>query len=98
MAARAEARGVPRQAIVLDEEGVDTASTVRNTARLMREEGMSRALIVTHDYHEPRAKMLFDRAGVRAFTAAARMSRRRREEPYFLVREIAAYYHSFLME
>ena len=95
---RAEAQGVPRDAIVLDEEGVDTASTVRNTALLMRREGMSRALVVTHYYHEPRARMLFDRAGVRAFTVPATMSRRLAKEPYFLLREVLAYYHSFLLE
>jgi len=95
---RAVAQGVPEEAVVLDEDGVDTAHSVRNTARIMREQGLSRALIVTHYYHEPRAKMLFDRAGIRAFTVPARMSRRLRKEPYFLLREVAAYYHSFLLQ
>lgn len=95
---RAVAQGVPREAIVLDEGGVNTAGTVENTARLMRERGMGTALIVTHYYHEPRARMLFDRAGIRAFTVPARMSRRLAKEPYFLLREVAAYYHSFLLE
>lgn len=44
------------------------------------------------------ARMLFDRAGIRAFTVPARMSRRLAKEPYFLLREVAAYYHSFLLE
>jgi uncharacterized SAM-binding protein YcdF (DUF218 family) len=64
----------------------------------MREEGLSRALVVTHYYHEPRAKMLFDRAGIAAFTVPATMSRRLTKEPYFLMREVVAYYHSFLLE
>lgn len=98
MAARAVAQGVPREDILLDEAGDDTASTVRNTARLMREAGLSRALVVTHYYHEPRAKMLFDRAGIRTYTVPARMSRRLLKEPYFLMREVLAYYHSFLLE
>jgi uncharacterized SAM-binding protein YcdF (DUF218 family) len=98
MRARAEAAGVPREAVLLDEAGVDTASTVRNTARLMRREGLGSALVVTHYYHEPRAKMLFDRAGVRAVTVPARMRRRLYKEPYFLVREVGAYWHSFAME
>lgn len=98
MARRAEAAGVPREAIVIDEQGVDTASTVRNAARIMREEGMRTTLVVTHYYHEPRAKMLFDRAGVRAYTVPARMSRRLLKEPYFVLREVAAYYHSLLLE
>ncbi len=98
MRARAEAAGVPRDAVLLDEAGVDTARTVRNTARLMRREGLGSALVVTHYYHEPRAKMLFDRAGVRAYTVPATMRRRLYKEPYFLVREVGAYWHSFAVE
>ncbi len=95
---RAVAAGVPREAVLLDEAGVDTARTVRNSAALMRREGLRSALVVTHYYHEPRAKMLFDRAGVRAFTVPATMTRRLIKEPYFLVREVGAYWHSFVFE
>ncbi|MFO0757285.1 MAG: YdcF family protein [Byssovorax sp.] len=95
---RAVERGVPAEAILLDEAGVDTASTVRNTATLLQREGLPRALVVSHYYHEPRVKMLFDRAGVRAYTVPATMQRRLLKEPYFILREIAAYYHSFLFE
>lgn len=95
---RAQKAGVPREAILLDEQGVDTAATVRNVAKLLRKEKLGSALVVSHYYHEPRAKMLFDRAGVRAFTVPATMTRRLLKEPYFLVREVAAFYHSFLME
>lgn len=98
MKARAVERGVPAEAVLLDEAGVDTASTVKNTARLLREQGMQSALVVSHYYHEPRVKMLFDRAGVRAYTVPAHMGRRLLKEPYFVLREIAAYYHSFLLE
>ncbi len=98
MKARAVERGVPEAAILLDEAGVDTASTVRNSARLLRAAGLQRALVVSHYYHQPRVKMLFDRAGVRAYTVPARMQRRMLKEPYFVLREIAAYYHSFLLE
>jgi uncharacterized SAM-binding protein YcdF (DUF218 family) len=95
MRARAEAAGVPREAIRMDEAGVDTASTVRNTARLMRSEGMQSALVVTHYYHEPRARMLFDRAGVRAYTVPATMRRRLWREPWFVLREVGAYWRAF---
>jgi uncharacterized SAM-binding protein YcdF (DUF218 family) len=98
MRARAEAGGVPREAILLDEAGVDTAATVRNTSRLMDREGLQSALVVSHYYHEPRAKMLFDRAGVRAFTVPARMRRRLYKEPYYVAREVGAYWHSFAVQ
>ena len=98
MRARAEAAGVPREAILLDEQGENTASTVRNVARLLDKEGLASALVVTHYYHEPRCKMLFDRAGVRAWIVPATMKRRLFKEPYFVAREIAAFHHSFLVE
>jgi len=98
MRARAVASGVPEEAILIDEGGVDTASTVHDAATLMRQAGLASALIVTHYYHEPRAAMLFGRAGVRAFPVPARMTRRLFKEPYFLAREVAAFWHSFLFE
>ncbi len=98
MKARAVAAGVPSDAVLLDEEGVDTASTVRNSARLAREQAIGSALVVSHYYHEPRLKMLFDRTGMRAYTVPAHMRYRLRKEPYFIAREIVAYYHSFLLE
>jgi vancomycin permeability regulator SanA len=98
MKARAVAAGVPSDAILLDEAGVDTASTVQNSARLARAHAIGSALVVSHYYHEPRLKMLFDRTGMRAYTVPARMKHRLAKEPYFVAREIAAYYHSFLLE
>ena len=98
MKARAVAAGVPSDAVLLDEAGVDTASTVQNSARLARTQAFGSALVVSHYYHEPRLKMLFDRAGMRVYTVPARMEHRLLKEPYFVAREIAAYYHSFLLE
>ena len=77
---------------------MDTASTVKSTARILGGSPEEAALVVTHYYHEPRAKMLFDRKGLRVYTVPARMSRRLAKEPYFILREILAYYHSFLLE
>lgn len=98
MRARAEAAGVPREAILLDEGGDTTKASVTNVARLLRERGLATALVVTHYYHEPRCKMLFDRSGVRAFTVPATMKRRLLKEPYFVAREVLAFYHSFLTQ
>lgn len=98
MRARAVAAGIPKEAVLLDEAGIDTASTVRNSAELMRRSGFSAALCVTHYYHEPRSKMLFERAGVVTYTVPAKMSRRLLKEPYFIAREILAYWHSFFLE
>jgi uncharacterized SAM-binding protein YcdF (DUF218 family) len=98
MRARAVGAGVPAEDVILDEAGVDTASTVRNGAALMRSLGLGSALAVTHYYHEPRVKMLFDRAGVQVYTVPARMKWRLLKEPIFVAREVLAYWHSFLLQ
>lgn len=98
MKKRAVDAGVAAADVLLDEMGVDTSATVRNTAELMRREGFSKALSVSHYYHEPRAKMLFSRAGVRVYTVPAKMTRRLLKEPIFILREILAYYHSWLFQ
>lgn len=98
MKKRAVNAGVAEVDVLLDEAGVDTSSTVRNTAALMQREGFSKALAISHYYHEPRVKMLFTRAHVRVYTVPAKMSRRLMKEPIFILREIAAYYHSWLFQ
>ncbi len=98
MKKRAENAGIPAADILLDEAGVDTSATVRNTAELMQREGFTRALAVSHYYHQPRVKMLFTRARVRVYTVPAKMSRRLLKEPIFILREILAYYHSWLFQ
>jgi uncharacterized SAM-binding protein YcdF (DUF218 family) len=95
---RAVRAGVRAEDVLLDEAGIDTASTVKNCAALMRQHGLGSTLAVTHYYHEPRVKMLFERAGVRTYTVPARMSRRLLKEPYFVVREVLAFWHSFLFQ
>lgn len=95
---RAVRAGVRPEDVLLDEAGVDTASTVRNCAELMRRRGLGSTLAVTHYYHEPRVKMLFERAGVRTYTVPARMSRRLLKEPLFVAREVLAFWHSFLFQ
>lgn len=96
MRARAIAAGVPAAAIVIDEAGVDTASTVDNTAAWLQARGGGRVLAVSHYYHQPRVKLLFERAGVRTFTVPATMSRRLLKEPFFVAREVLAYYKAML--
>lgn len=96
MRARAIAAGVPASAIVVDEAGVTSAATVANTARWARDRGIRRVIAVSHYYHEPRVKLLFERAGLRTYTVPATMRRRLLKEPYFLAREVLAYYDALL--
>ena len=83
--------GVPESAIWLDEEGVNTRASARSCAARLEAEGLESALLVSHGYHLLRAKTAFQREGVRAFTVPATETRRLAREPYFVMRECAAW-------
>lgn len=89
---RALAAGVPESDIVLDEGGVDSASSVINTTAIMHERSFQRVLVVSHYFHEPRLEMLFQGSGLNAYVVPAHMSRRLLKEPYFVAREVGAFY------
>jgi SanA protein len=62
MAALAERRGVPSEAIRCDYEGYTTRYTMQNAYRTF---GVRDAIVVTQEYHLPRALYLGEQAGMR---------------------------------
>lgn len=87
--------GVPESAILVDRHGLDTRSTVANTCRILGENGPRRILAVSHFYHLPRIKMTFQRAGLDALTVPAKESRPLLGLPYFVAREVAAFWYYY---
>ena len=71
---------------------------VTNTAAWARDRGVRRVVAVSHYYHQPRVKLLFERAGLRTFTVPATMRRRLLKEPYYIGREVLAYYAALLFD
>lgn len=88
--------GVKQDDIVLDERGINTRATVRNTEMLFRELQASRVLVVSHFYHLPRVKMAYHQAGTEVFTVPARESYLLRQLPYNMAREVAAFWSYYL--
>ena len=56
--------GVPEGAVLADEDGVNTAATVRHTVAVMQRLHLRRVLVVTQWFHVPRCVLKFRRAGV----------------------------------
>lgn len=83
--------GLPEDRILVDPEGMNTLATARNTRRLMAEQHLTSALIVSHYFHLARCKLLFEEQGVAAVTVPARMSRRLVLEAYYVFRECVGY-------
>ena len=66
MKARAVALGVPAEAILVEPTARTTRENALRSAVLMRQHGLTKALLVTQGYHRPRAVAAFRRAGVEA--------------------------------
>lgn len=83
--------GVPPDRLLLDQAGTTTYASARNCARIARELGCDRLLVVSQYFHNARVKLIFERAGIRCLTVPARPGRRFAREAYFLFREAIAY-------
>src|SRR5258706_51852 len=92
MARYAESLGVPESAILRDPLGINTESTVRNTAALGDRQ---RVLAVSHFYHLPRIKMTFQRYGMNVYTVPSETTVRQ-GMPFNLVREDVAFWAYYL--
>ena len=92
MRTRAIALGVPAEAIVLDHEGVDTDSTVRNTMAYFEDEPARRVLVVSQFYHLPRIKLAYAAVGRDVSTVPATASLPIVQTPKLVAREVAGFW------
>ena len=60
------ARGVPAEQVISDPDSYNTRQNIRNAAQLLAGRDASRVLIVTSDYHLPRAMALAEDEGLSA--------------------------------
>lgn len=64
------AQGVPAEAVIADNEGVDTWSSALNTAAILRERGGRSVFVVTQYFHLPRSRMALRKCGVTDIASA----------------------------
>lgn len=98
MADYAVSLGVPREAIVLDPDGLDTQSTAENLQGVLAEvvpHDPPHLLAVSHDYHLPRVKLSLEREGFVAYTVPCEIRRGLPSKPYLMARETAAWWYYF---
>jgi len=87
--------GIPDEAIILDEDGVNTQATIENTIPIFERIGARRVMAVSHFYHLPRIKMTYQSDGWEVYTVPAEESYTLRAIPFYMLREVAglwAYY------
>jgi uncharacterized SAM-binding protein YcdF (DUF218 family) len=89
----AEKRGVPADAIILEEHSLSTEENAIETAAIMHARGWDDAILVSDDYHLWRAHWLFEAEGVHVFPSPAQttvQSLNLKGEISLVMREIAA--------
>lgn len=96
MARIALAAGVPSEALILDETGTDSRHSVLRARELARQRGWERVLMVSHDYHLARIKLLSERAGLEALTVPAVETVVWRSKPLYIGREVLAWAYWYL--
>jgi len=67
----AMSRGVPREALVLEDTSTSTRENAIYTARICRERGWTRLVTVSDPYHLWRVRCEFRRAGLHSYTSPA---------------------------
>lgn len=98
MRSYALSRGVPAEDIFVDNRGVNTEATVRDTMPLFREWQARRVLVVSHFYHLPRIKLAYERAGMEVYTVPARQGHFLGKLPFYMAREAAAFWTYYLKD
>ena len=88
--------GVKPGDILLDNEGLNTQATVRNSKAIFSKLKVTRVLVVSHFYHLPRIKLAYQRAGLEVYTVPAKESYLLRQMPYNMAREVAALWVYFV--
>lgn len=88
--------GVRPNDILLDHQGLNTADTIANTARMFHDIGAHRILAVSHAYHLPRVKMAYQRTGLEVYTVPAHETRTLSAMPKLMAREVAAMWAYYL--
>src|SRR5215470_19740907 len=85
----ADEKKVPRDAIILDENGNTTQATAQNSAAIMKERGLMSAVVVTQYFHITRTRYALRRVGVaKVCTSHARYFEMR--DLYSIAREAIA--------
>lgn len=88
MAQWLESRGVPRAAIVIDNESESTRDSGKRVAAIMHRRGLKSALVVSQWFHVARCRLVLDQAGVGQTHAAPCGGNRLKREPFFVAREL----------
>jgi vancomycin permeability regulator SanA len=90
--------GVRAEDIFVDNQGLNTEATIRDTMPLFQKWHANRILVVSHFYHLPRIKLAYQRAGIDVYTVPAPQGRMLGKLPFYMAREAAAFWAYYLKD
>ncbi len=83
-----ERKGVPGDAMLLEDQSNSTRTNLQYSQRIMQREGMKTAILVTNRFHQKRAQLIARQLGMETSGYAAKSEAL--FEPYWVLREVAA--------
>ncbi len=81
-------RGVPREALIIDNESSTTRESGANVSALMLKNKLKSALVVSQWFHVARCRLVLEQSGVNHTLAAPCGGNTLRREPFFIAREM----------
>lgn len=84
------AHGVPESALLVEPASHNTFENARETARLLRSKGLRSVVLASDWFHLPRARLLFQFAGLEVVAVAAGLSPSLKWQVRAAIREIVA--------
>lgn len=82
--------GVPANQIIMDNEGINTYASAKNTLQIIRDSNKKSVFVISQYFHLPRARLTLERLGISPiYSAHANFFKWR--DIYSSLREVAAY-------
>ncbi|TXK76346.1 YdcF family protein [Paenibacillus sp. N3.4] len=78
-------KGVPKEAILLEDQSRSTMENLENSQKIMKEKGFHKAVIVTHGFHAYRASLMAKSLGISSTVEPVQI--RPRALTYYTLRE-----------
>lgn len=76
--------GIPSEAIWIENQSIDTYTNGVESTKILHAKGITTILLVSHDYHLPRAKAVFEKLGMTVIPYAANQYALNRSENWWL--------------
>lgn len=90
-------KGVPADKIILEDKSVSTMTNIANSSKVMKDNGMKTAVIVSNKYHLKRAVLMAQKCSITPTASGVFMAKYPVDEVFGFLREILALLKFFVL-